>query len=238
MAKWALITGASGGIGQAIAKRLAADGYHLFLHYFRNIKAIERLLEELETEAIAVQADLSSERGVEDMLEALTAPVDVLVQNCGDSYFGLITDMDDDMVKSMVQLNVTSPFLLAKKLMPDMIRKRRGHIIMVTSIWGLTGASCEVLYSMVKGGQNTFVKALAKEVAPSGLYVNGVAPGAIETRMMDQFTKEELAEIEEEIPMGRLGAPEEVAEVVAFLLSEKASYINGQIISVNGAWYT
>lgn len=108
---------------------------------------------------------------------------------------------------------------------------------MITSIWGEIGASCEVLYSMVKGGQNSFVKALAKELAPSGIRVNGVSPGAVKTKMLDEFTEEELDDLKEEIPLGRLGRPEEIADAVSFAASERASYITGQILSVNGGWH-
>ena len=137
----------------------------------------------------------------------------------------------------MVQLQITSPFLLTKYLLPSMIRKKAGDIIVITSVWGFMGASCEVLYSMVKGGLNTFVKALAKEVAPSGIRVNGIAPGIIDTKMNSHLTEEEREALRQEIPMGRFGKPSEVADLVEFLLSERATYINGEIISINGAWY-
>ena len=118
-----------------------------------------------------------------------------------------------------------------------MIANKRGNIVVISSIWGLTGASCEVVYSMVKGGQNAFVKALAKELAPSGIRVNAVAPGAIDTDMLRRFSEEELQSIANDIPIGRIGKPDEVAKTVSFLVSDAASYITGQIISVNGGWY-
>ncbi|HET7658455.1 MAG TPA: SDR family oxidoreductase, partial [Bacillales bacterium] len=136
-----------------------------------------------------------------------------------------------------VQLHVSSPFLLTKELLTDMISAKNGKIIVISSIWGLVGASTEVLYSTVKGALNTFVKALAKEVAPSGISVNGIAPGAIETQMLDHLTEEEKAMLCDEIPMGRFGKPIEVADLAVFLASDSASYINGQIISINGAWH-
>jgi 3-oxoacyl-[acyl-carrier protein] reductase len=117
-----------------------------------------------------------------------------------------------------------------------MVKKREGNIIVISSIWGIVGASCEVLYSMVKGGQNSFVKALAKELAPSNIRVNAIAPGAIKTRMLSNFTEEELKALEDEIPLGRLGNPNEVAQTVSFLASKNSSYITGQVISVNGGW--
>ena len=238
MGKWALITGASGGIGQAIARKMAKEGYHLYLHYHTNDHAIKHIIDEVDVEVYPICADLSTSDGVSALLRQLHHSIDVLIHNSGMSFFGLMTDMNDDEINKMIHLHITSPFKLTKEILPNMIKKRKGHVIMITSIWGLTGASCEVLYSMVKGAQNTFVKALAKEVAPSGVYVNGVAPGAIETKMMSGFTVDELSAIKEDIPMNRLGQPNEVADAVNFLVSDDASYINGQILSVNGGWYT
>jgi 3-oxoacyl-[acyl-carrier protein] reductase len=164
-------------------------------------------------------------------------PIDLLVLNSGISFYGLVTDMSDDDIDQMINLHITSPFRLTQKLIPSMISKREGNIIVISSIWGITGASCEVLYSMVKGGQNSFVKSLAKELAPSQIRVNAIAPGAIETRMLSKFSKEELKELEEDIPLGRLGHPDEIADVVSFLASKNSSYITGQVLSVNGGWY-
>lgn len=238
MTKWALITGASGGIGQAIAKQLAEEGYQLYLHYNKHKNEVVELQKHLDVGTISVCADLEKESGPTELLSQIHHDIDCIVHNSGYSYVGLVTDLDDHTVKRMTQLHVTSPFLITKHLLTSMIREKCGHIIMITSIWGLTGASCEVLYSMVKGGQNSFVKALAKEVAPSGIKVNGVAPGMINTKMNDHISAEEMNEIAEDIPMGRVGQPEEVANVVRFLLTKQSSYINGQILSVNGAWYT
>jgi 3-oxoacyl-[acyl-carrier protein] reductase len=236
--KYALITGASGGIGTSIARQLAADGYGLLLHYNRRREPVEKLKKELaSTHVVPIQADLAAEDGVDVLLSQINRPVDAMVYNSGNSYYGLITDMSDELVQSLVQLHVTSPILLTKKLLPSMIAKKQGNIVIVSSIWGLTGAACEVVYSMVKGGQNAFVKALAKELAPSGIRVNAVAPGAIDTDMLRIFSKEDLQAIADDIPIGRLGTADEVAKTVSFLISDAASYITGQIISVNGGWY-
>ncbi len=237
--KYALVTGASGGIGRAIAIALANQGYSLYLHYHQNEESIDQLREELgQFKTLKVQADLSQKSGVVSLINNISTPIDTLILNSGNSYVGLITDMSDAQIEAMIHLHLTSPLLLTKALLPAMIKNKAGSIAVISSIWGLTGASCEVVYSTVKGGLNTFVKALAKEVAPSGISVNGVAPGAIVTPMLDHFSEDELKTLCDEIPMGRLGKPEEVAELVSFLISEKSSYINGQIISINGAWHT
>ncbi|WP_226566352.1 elongation factor P 5-aminopentanone reductase [Bacillus stratosphericus] len=241
MSRWALITGASGGIGRAAAKKLAQEGCHLILHYHQNEQAAIRLstyLEETyEIETHVVQADLAKTSGAAELVSRLPLCPDILVLNSGKSHVGLVTDTKKEILASMVQLHVTSPYELTQSILPGMIQKKAGHIIAVSSIWGETGASCEVLYSMVKGAQNAFIKGLAKELAPSGIRANAVSPGAVHTNMMQNFTQENLAMLEEEIPLGRLATPEEIADVIWFLASKQSSYMTGQILSVNGGWY-
>ncbi|HEX6923745.1 MAG TPA: SDR family oxidoreductase, partial [Bacillales bacterium] len=199
----------------------------------------EKLQSSGTTEQIfkTVKADFSVPDGVSGLLEQIHHPIDVIVHNSGASHVGLVTDIPDDDVQKMVQLHVTSPFLVTKYLLGSMVSKKHGKIIVISSVWGLVGASTEVLYSTVKGALNSFVKALAKEVAPSGISVNGIAPGAVSTKMLDHLSETEKNELAEEIPMGRFGKPEEIADLAAFLASEKASYINGEIVSIDGAWH-
>jgi 3-oxoacyl-[acyl-carrier protein] reductase len=237
--KVALITGASGEIGQAIAVELANEGFDLYLHYFQNRESCERLEQQLDgkSKCRLVHADLSKPGGVQQLLDQIKDPIEVLVYNCGRALTGLVTEVTEEELDEMTQLHMKSPFQLTQQLLPKMISHKQGSIIMVSSIWGETGASCEVLYSMLKGGMNTFVKALSKELAPSGIRVNAVAPGMIETKMNDHLTEEERIEIREDIPIGRFGLPHEIADTVGFLISKRSSYITGQVISVNGAWY-
>lgn len=240
MKKYVLITGASGGIGRAISLQLAKEGYSLYLHYHNNQDSIMALLDELSQyggEYIPIRADLSSSNGYQELVANIFS-LDAIIHNSGMSHYGLLVDLEQKDAEELITTHVTSPLLLTKELLPKLLQKKCGNVIVISSIWGQTGAACEVAYSMVKGAQISFVKALSKEVALNGIRVNGVAPGAIKTPMMTSFTEEDIAVLNEEIPMGRLGQPENVADVVSFLLSEKAAYITGQILSVNGGWYT
>lgn len=186
---------------------------------------------------IALQADLSLPEGVSTLCRQLTFTVDGLVYNCGKSDLGLIQDVTPAVLDQAIQLQLKSPFQMIQKLLDPMIRAQFGRIVLMSSIWGLTGAAAETLYSMVKGGQISLVKALAKETASSGITVNAIAPGAVATSMLACYSKTELDDLAESIPIGRLAQPDEVAAAVQFLLSNDASYISGQVISVNGAWY-
>jgi 3-oxoacyl-[acyl-carrier protein] reductase len=240
MKKFALVTGASGGLGQAISLKLAAEGYSLYLHYNRNESGIKLLMDKLasfEGEFIPVKADLSKKTGYQILADNVFS-LDAIVHNAGNSLYGLLEDIDEQEAEELIQIHVTSPLLLTKRLIPKLLQKKKGGIILISSIWGQTGATCEAAYSMVKGAQLSFTKALAKELGPSGIRVNAVAPGAISTPMMKGFTEEEISLLSEEIPVGRLGRPEEIADSVEFLLSDKAAYITGQVLAVNGGWHT
>lgn len=239
MKKYALIIGASGGIGSAIALGLAEDGYDLFLHYYRNKDMVEELQVTLQQKGVSsflVQGDLSESTQLTNILSQIHQPIDTFVYAAGESLVGLVTDFSTEEVQSLINIHITQLYLMTNAMIPEMVNRKYGNIIVISSIWGNVGASCEVLYSMTKGAQNTYVKALAKELAPSNIRVNAVAPGAIDTKMMDKFTKEDKELLEEEIPMGRLGRPSEIGEVVKFLASEKSSYITGEIITVSGGW--
>ncbi|MEK4565251.1 SDR family oxidoreductase [Alkalihalobacillus sp. FSL R5-0424] len=238
--KHILITGATGGIGAAIAVALASPDVLLSIHYHSNKDKAEDVRQRCEqrgSDVYFVQSDLRSSVSVDKLVEQLVMPVDVLVNTAGHSLQGLVTDLTDPELMDVMTVHLLSPIKLTRALLPHMISRKAGKILLISSIWGVTGASYEVAYSSAKGGLNSFVKALAKEVAPSGIQVNAVAPGAIETNMMSGYEPEELQQIKDDIPAGRLGKPDEIADAVSFLVSDQSNYINGQIIEINGAWH-
>lgn len=238
---WALVTGASGELGRAIAVRLAAMGIPLYLHYHQGeerVREVERACRAMGTYAYSVQADLRNPLEATKMVEQLPVPPLLLVNNASVDHYGLFTDTTPELYHHLMDANVGSAVFVTRTALPAMIRAQYGRIVNVSSIWGISGGACEVLYSATKAALVGFTKALAKEVASSGITVNAVAPGAISGGMTARFSQEELAQLAEEIPAGRLGSPEEVAGVVAFLLGPDASYLNGQVISPNGGWVT
>ncbi|WP_409253762.1 elongation factor P 5-aminopentanone reductase [Bacillus sp. SCS-153A] len=240
MRKFALVTGASGGIGRQTAATLAEQGWSLYLHYHSNDQAVRELMEALgrfEGEFIPVKADLTAGDGAEVLLSQVFQ-VDAVVYASGKPLYGLFQEIGDKEMDDMWNLHVKSPMKILQGLLPKLLNSSFGSAVLVSSIWGQTGAACEVLYSTVKGAQIALIKSLSKELARNGVRVNAVAPGAVKTDMMNSFSPEELTLIADEIPMGRMAEPIEVADTIEFLLSEKASYITGQVISVNGGWYT
>ncbi|MBS4211816.1 elongation factor P 5-aminopentanone reductase [Neobacillus rhizophilus] len=240
MHKYVLITGASGGIGQAVAYQLAEKGYHLYLHYNQNEESIKELLNKLSPfkgEYIPIHADLAVPEGYLKVSSQIYS-LDAIVHCGGMGQYGLLMDLKLDEAMALMNVHVLSPLMLTKELLPKLISKKSGNIVVITSIWGQTGAACEVAYSAAKGAQISFVKALSKEVALNGIRVNAIAPGAIDTPMMAGFSEEETERIAFEIPMGRLGQAEEIAKGTAFLLSDDSSYMTGQVLAINGGWYT
>ncbi|MED4582128.1 elongation factor P 5-aminopentanone reductase [Brevibacillus choshinensis] len=238
---WALVTGASGELGQAIASSLAHAGVPLYLHYNQSEQKLDGLLQQcqqLGVPAVKLQADLRDPAQITAMFEQMAVAPLLIVNNASVDHIGLFSDATVTQFDALVAANVRSVFLVSQAGLSAMLRERYGRIVNITSIWGMTGGSCEVLYSLTKGAVNTFTKALAKELAPNGITVNAVAPGAIMGGMMERFSPDEVEMIAEEIPANRLGLPSEVAAVVCFLLSREASYVTGQIISPNGGWYT
>ena len=238
-----LITGSSRGIGAAIARRLN-DEYKIIINYNKSKDQAINLMNELRKtnpNVIAVKADVSNEDEVENMFaiaEQNFGHVDILINNAGISHFSLIQDIDFDTWKNIINTNLNSVFLNSKRAIPNMISNQYGVIINMSSIWGDFGASMEALYSTSKGAINTFTKAMAKELAPSGIRVNAIAPGIVETDMMkNDFSKEELEALKNEVAINRFAKPEEIAGLVSYLISDEASYITGDIIHINGGFY-
>lgn len=240
--KHVLITGATGGIGQALARKLAPQYDHIHLHYHTNEKMAHKLKNELERNdhvTCSIYAcDLSKQGEVQNLIEALPTPPDVLIHNAAIPQYGLFTQISMDEYERMIQLHLTSTFALTQYATDHMIKHKWGKVVFITSIWGEIGASCESVYAMVKGGMHSFMKSIAKELAPSNITVNAVSPGAIDTEMLSGYTKEELNDLCQQIPIGRLGTPDEVAHTVQFILQEDSRYITGQILRVNGGWLT
>lgn len=238
MRKKALITGASRGIGAATARALARDGYDLFLVCRKSEKELEYMKEELErTEKISCQAmlcDVSDPRQVETMVKQ-AGDVHVLINNAAVSHVGLLTDMSVDQWDQVISTNLSSLFYICRLVVPQMVRRREGKIINVSSVWGNVGASMEVAYSASKGGVDSFTRALAKELAPSGIQVNGVAFGVINTEMNRCFSGEEMEALREEIPADRIGSAAEAAQMIRQVL-HSPDYFTGQIVAMDGGW--
>lgn len=235
-----LITGASGGIGRAVAIEFAKHKYNIIGCAKTNAKGLaetKKTIEDTGVKCYTSICDITNENAVIDFISSSTkeiGSVDILVNNAGISFIGLIQDMSIDEWNNVINTNLTSAFLMSKHIIPYMIKKQKGHIINISSVWGNVGASMEAAYSASKGGLNSFTKALAKELAPSNILVNAVSPGFINTEMNKCFDNDELNAIFDEIPLGRGGEVDEVAEFVYKIARSK--YLTGQIITIDGGW--
>lgn len=238
MRKRALITGASRGIGEAAARALAEEGYDLFLVCKSSGEAISRLGEELAQQygiyCETALCDVSDAGQVETMIKK-AGDIHILINNAAVSYVGLLTDMSLEAWHQVIGTNLDSLFYTCRLVAPQMVRRKEGRIINISSVWGNAGASTEVAYSASKGGVNAFTKALAKELAPSNIQVNGIAFGVIDTDMNACFSGEELEALEEEIPTGRMGSTAEAGEMIR-MLAKAPGYLTGQILTMDGGW--
>lgn len=256
MEKTVLITGASRGIGKAIALRFAkeslnreilnkestdSDKYNIVITCLKNSDMLDKVKDDIVSagcRCLTYTGDLSLSSNVRELASLISdnfGTVDILINNAGVSYVGLLTDMSDNDWNNIINTNLSSVFYCCREFVPSMVHNQSGCIINISSVWGSLGASCEVAYSASKGAVNAFTCALAKELAPSGIPVNSVACGLIDTDMNQGLDSEELKQLYEEIPCGRAGTPDEAARLV-YAISRQTSYLTGQIITLDGGW--
>lgn len=242
MKKTALITGASRGIGRAVAAQLAGDGYAVCINYIERRDKAEELVKALEAEgreAMCFQADVADAEAVNAMVKAMEArfgPVTLLVNNAGVAKQCMFQDISRESWKRIFDVNLNGAFNAIQAVLPNMLHEHSGCIVNISSIWGLHGASCEVAYSATKHAIIGLTRSLAQELAPTNIRVNCVAPGVVDTDMVKVLGRETLDTLAEDTPLGRLGRPEEIASAVAFLASDRASFITGQIITADGGF--
>lgn len=238
--KTVLVTGSSRGIGKSIAFAFAKQGCNIVLNASQSseelLKAQEEL-KELGCYSYSYLADVSDYKSCKEMFNAITniyGNVDILINNAGISHMGLFTEMRPEEWDKLINVNIKSTLNCTHLALPKMISKKSGTIINISSIWGERGASCEAVYSSTKGAINSFTKAMAKEVGPSGIRVNAISAGVIDTKMNEWLNEEEKEVLTDEISLMRFGTAEEIADLAVFLASERASFINGQVITIDG----
>ncbi len=232
-----LINGGSRGIGASMVELFAKNGYSVAFTYKSSDERAKALAE--KTGALAIKADSASEEdvtGAVKLVRERLGSVDVLINNAAISSFSLLSDISYEQWCEIFSVNVGGAFLYSKAVLPDMINKKQGRIINITSMWGITGSSCEVHYSATKAALIGFTKALAKEVGPSNICVNAIAPGLINTEMNKAISEEDKAVLIDETPLMRIGEPKDVAEAALFLASDAASFITGEVLNVNGGF--
>lgn len=236
--KTVLITGGSRGIGKAMVYEFAKAGYNVLLNFNKS----ENLANDIAAEFSNVKvygADVANQENVFNMINYAKdtfGGIDILINNAGISCTGLFQDLQKDEWEKLISVNLTGVYNCTKAVLPDMISRKQGKIINISSVWGLVGASNEVAYSASKAGVIGLTKALAKEVGPSNIQVNCIAPGIVMTDMISEYSMDELNEITNEIPLGRIGSTEDIAGLALFLASDAANYITGQVFSPNGGW--
>ena len=237
MNKVVVITGASRGIGNNIATELAKAGYQIIANYNKSEKEAKELKEKY-TNIEIMKADVSKKEEVQSFIKTVYEKygrIDVLINNAGISQIKLFTEITKQDWENMINVNLSSAFYTSQEVAKIMINQKSGLIINISSIWGQEGASCEVHYSVAKAGMNGLTKALAKELGPSNIRVNAIAPGIIQTQMNKELNQEELQEIKNEIPLERIGNPQDITKCVKWLIEDE--YTTGQIIGINGGWY-
>ena len=235
MKKVVLVTGGSRGIGKAICEKFAAEGYSVAVNYEKSEEKAKALAEKIGGKAFCADvSDYNAVSAMFDEIEKEMGEVSVLINNAAISTFGLFQDCSDEEWERIFGVNVKGVFNCSKRAVGNMLKNQSGSIVNISSIWGVTGGSCECHYSATKAAVIGYTKAMAKELGPSGIRVNCVAPGAVDTEMNARFSKEDLEAVAEESALGYIGKPEEIAEAVFFAASEKASYMTGAVLNING----
>lgn len=236
MNKVAIVSGSSRGIGASIVETLASSGFDVVLNYRFSADNANDIASKFSN-VVTFQADVSDHAQVKSLVDFTISKfgrIDLLVNNAGIDFINTLSDTSDSDFDTVLRNNLYSAFYLSKEVSPYMINAKSGLIINISSIWGIVGASCEMAYSVSKAGLDAMTKSLAKELGPSNIRVNSIAPGIIDTDMNSFLSKEELSEIVNDIPLERIGLPSDVANTVLFL--DKNSYITGQVIQVTGGW--
>ena len=238
--KTVIVTGGSRGIGAAIVKELAKENYNIVLNYNNSEEAAKQIQKELEEQNVKIEifkADVSKREEVKELIKFTLEKyknIDVLINNAGIAQEKVFMDITDEDWNKMMQVNLNSVFYCSQEVLENMIHNKRGCIINISSIWGITGGSCEVHYSVSKAGIDGMTKALAKELAPSNIRVNSIAPGAVMTDMTSDYTEQEIRDIKNQIPLGKFGEGIDIAKCVKWLIED--NYTTGQVISPNGGW--
>jgi len=239
MRKSVFITGGSKGIGAACVELFSKNGFAVAFVYGKDNKAAQKLA--AKTSALAIKADVSDAEQIEKAFDQARTyfgirSFDVVVCNAGISASGLITDMNEDVVDLLIGINLVGTINVSRKAVSHMVEEKKGNIVMISSMWGQRAASCESIYAATKAGIIGFARSLAAELGPSGIRVNVVSPGVIATDMNREYSDEDMSALADETPLGRIGLPDEVAEAVYYLASDKASFINGQVLGVDGGF--
>ncbi len=240
MKKVAIITGASQGIGRQIAITLAEQGIQVIANYNKSEKEAIKLKEQMKEQNIEIdiiKADVTSRNEVKKMIKYVLEKykkIDILINNAGISEYKMFIDETDEDWNRVINTNLYSAFIVTQEVLPNMIHNKNGCIINISSIWGIVGASLEVLYSISKAGLDAMTKALAKELGPSNIRINSIAPGFIKTKINEKFSEKEIESITQEIPLERIGNTEDIAKCVNWLIED--NYTTGQVISINGGW--
>ena len=239
MRKSVFITGGSKGIGAACVELFSKNGFAVAFVYGKDNKAAQKLA--AKTSALAIKADVSDVEQIEKAFDQARTyfgirSFDVVVCNAGISASGLITDMNEDVVDLLIGINLVGTINVSRKAVSHMVEEKKGNIVMISAMWGQRAASCESIYAATKAGIIGFARSLAAELGPSGIRVNVVSPGVIATDMNREYSDEDMSALADETPLGRIGLPDEVAEAVYYLASDKASFINGQVLGVDGGF--